>query len=149
MGVHVGKAVLGQLVGKAGADDLRAVQTEHGIHDGTVLVGRNQLLCHGSGLGKTGLLGSDVDVIVDVAVAGGEVALCHAQEQVAFLGGKLYHVDHRNSTPFFRFFGSPLKCKKHRIPAMLFHAFLYPYCTEKRPCAQGTKQLKCLGCFTA
>ena len=27
--------------------------------------------------------------------------------------------------------------------------FSYPYCIEKRPCAQGTKRLKYLGCFTA
>ena len=32
VGVHIGKAVLGQLVGKAGANDLRAVQAKHGIH---------------------------------------------------------------------------------------------------------------------
>ena len=35
-----------------------------------------------------------------VAVAGGEVALCHAQEQTALVGGKLYHIDH-NCTLLF------------------------------------------------
>ena len=33
-------------------------------------------------------------------------------------------VEPQQVTPFFRFFGSPLKCKKHRIPAMLFHVFI-------------------------
>ena len=46
VGVHIGKAVLGQLIGQAGADDLSAVQAEDGIHDGAVLVGRHQLLGH-------------------------------------------------------------------------------------------------------
>ena len=52
VGIHVGKAVLGQLVGKAGADDLCAVQAENGIHDGVVLVGSHQLFWHGLCLGK-------------------------------------------------------------------------------------------------
>ena len=99
VGVHVGKAVLGQLVGKAGADDLRAVQAENGIHDGVVLVGSHQLFCHGLCLGKAGLLGGDIDIVIDVAVAGCEMALCHTQEQIALVGGKLYHVDHNCNTP--------------------------------------------------
>lgn len=99
VGIHVGKAVLGQLVGKAGADDLCAVQAENGIHDGVVLVGSHQLFCHGLCLGKAGLLGGDIDIVIDVAVAGCEMALCHTQEQIALVGGKLYHVDHNCNTP--------------------------------------------------
>ena len=51
-------------------------------------------------LREAGFLGGDVDVVVDVAVAGGEVALCHTQEQTALVGGKLYHIDH-NCTLLF------------------------------------------------
>ena len=100
VGIHVGKAVFGQLVGQTGADDLCAVQTEHGVHDGAVLIGGHQLLGDSLRLREAGFLGGDVDVVVDVAVAGGKVALCHAQEQTAFVGGKLYHIDH-NCTLLF------------------------------------------------
>ena len=100
VGVHIGEAVLGQLVGQTGADDLRAVQTEHGVHDGAVLIGGHQLLGDSLGLREAGFLGGDVDVVVDVAVAGGEVAFGHAQEQTALVGGKLYHIDH-NCTLLF------------------------------------------------
>ena len=105
VGVHVGKAVLGQLVGKAGADDLCAVQAENGIHDGVVLVGSHQLFCHSLCLGKAGLLGGDIDIVIDVAVAGCEMALCHTQEQIALVGGKLYHVDHNCNTPVLSNYG--------------------------------------------
>ena len=87
VGVHVGEAVFRELVGQAGADDLGAVQAEDGIHDGAMLIGSHQLLCHGLGLGQTGFLGGHVDVIVDMAVAGGKMPLCHAQEQTALIGG--------------------------------------------------------------
>ena len=132
VGVHVGKAVLGQFVGKAGADHLRAVQTEHGVHNGAVLVSGHQLLCHGLGLGKAGLLGGDIDVIVDMAVAGSKVALCYAQEQVTFFGGKLYHIDHRNSTPFQVFRVAPQMQKApHRCDAPAH--FYNPIVPEKKP----------------
>ena len=100
VGVHVGKAVFGQLVGQTGADDLCTVQTEHGVHDGAVLIGSHQLLGDSLRLREAGFLGGDVDVVVDVAVAGGKVALCHTQEQTALVGGKLYHIDH-NCTLLF------------------------------------------------
>jgi hypothetical protein len=140
VGVHVGKAVLRQLVGKAGADDLGAVQAEHGVHDGVVLVSRHQFFCHGLCLGKAGLLGGDVDVIIDMAVAGGKMTLCHAQEQVAFLGGKLYHVDHRNSTPLQRFRGFPQNTKHRGDCSAAMHLYdlitlLYrktPLCTRHK-----------------
>ena len=34
-------------------------------------------------------------------------------------------------------------------PCDALPCFLYPYCTEKRPCAQGTKQLKNFALFAA
>ena len=116
VGVHIGKAVLGQLVGKAGANDLCAVQTEHGIHDGAVLVSVDQLLCHGLGLGKAGLLGGHVDVIVDVAVAGGKMSLGHPQEQFAFAGGKLDHVDHCTALLFSPGAAAPQNTKQRGDP---------------------------------
>ena len=64
-----------------------------------MLIGGHQFLCHGLCLGQTGFLGGHVDVVVDVAVAGGEMALCHTQEQTALVGGKFYHVDHNCNTP--------------------------------------------------
>ena len=69
-------------------------------HDGAVLVGTYQFSGHGLGLRQAGLLGGDVDVIVDVAVAGGKMSLGNAQEQVAFLGGQLDHVDHNRQHSF-------------------------------------------------
>ena len=118
VGVHIGKAVLGQLVGKAGANDLCAVQTEHGIHDGAVLVSADQLLCHGLCLGKAGLLGGHVDVIVDVAVAGGKMSLGHPQEQFAFAGGKLDHVDHCTALLFSPGAAAPQNTKQRgSVPA--------------------------------
>ena len=100
VGIHIGKAVFGQLVGQTGADDLRAVQTEHGIHDGAVLIGSHQLLGDSLRLREAGFLGGDIDIVIDVAVAGCEMALCHTQEQIALVGGKLYHIDH-NCTLLF------------------------------------------------
>ena len=39
------------------------------------------------------------------AVAGCEMALCHTQEQIALIGGKLYHVDHNCNTPVLSDYG--------------------------------------------
>ena len=99
VGVHVGEAVFRQLVGQTGADDLGAVQAEDRVHDGVVLVGGHQLFGHGFGFGQAGFLGGHVDVIVDMAVAGGKMAFGHAQEQTALIGGKLYHINHNCNTP--------------------------------------------------
>ena len=125
VGVHIGKAVLGQLVGNAGADDLCAVQTEHGIHDGAVLVSADQLLCHGLGLGKAGLLGGHVDVIVDVAVAGCKMSLGHPQEQFAFAGGKLDHVDHCTALLFSPGAAAPQNTKQRGNAFRLQRLFFF------------------------
>ena len=85
--VHVAEVVARQLLGKARADDLHAVQTQHGVDDGGVRIGCHQRLCHSLRLGQARLLHGDVDVVVDVAVAGGKVPLCHAQKEIGSFGG--------------------------------------------------------------
>ena len=60
----------------------------------------------------------DVDVIVDVAVAGGKMSLGHPQEQFAFAGGKLDHVDHCTALLFSPGAAAPQNTKQRgSVPA--------------------------------
>ena len=95
VGVHVGVAGLGQLTGHAGTDDFSAVQTEDGVHDGRRLVGADQLCGGSTGLRQAELGQRDVDVIVDMAMAGSIVPLADAQLQVRFAGGQFNKI-HRH-----------------------------------------------------
>jgi hypothetical protein len=92
--VEVDKVALGQLVGKASANDLGAVKAENGIHNGVGSVIGNQLLSNCLCLGKTGLLGGYVNIIIDMAMTGCKVSLGHAKKQISVFG-----------SDFIRFFG--------------------------------------------
>ena len=52
-----------------------------------MLIGSHQLLCHGLGLGQTGFLGGHVDVIVDMAVAGGKMPFATRRNRLLLLVG--------------------------------------------------------------
>ena len=85
-GEHMG---LHHVAGHAGADDFRAVQAEDGVHRFAVFVDTGQLPGHGLGLAEAELLGRNVDIIVGMAVVGGEMPLADPQHQSVFLGGQL------------------------------------------------------------
>ena len=90
-------------------------------------------------------LGGDVDVIVDVAVAGGKMSLGNAQEQVAFLGGQLDHVDHNRQHSFSAGRAHPpqnITARRQVALPLRFVRCLFFYCTGKWNCAQDTKSLK-------
>ena len=91
VGVDGGKAAFGQFPGKAGADDLGAVQADDGVDDGAGDVFLGQLSGHRLGVAQASLEGGDVDVIVDVAVVGGKVPLGHLQRHRAAAGIDLLH----------------------------------------------------------
>src|SRR5699024_1758689 len=129
VGIHVAEAVLGQLVGHTGADHLGAVQAQDGVHDGGALVHVHQLFGGLRRFGQAGLLHGHVNVIVDVAVAGGEVPPCDAQDHPLVVGGQLYHVDHFEDPSCF--FGFGRRASRWRVK-------VYLYCSGKSFCTQYT-----------
>ena len=74
VGVDIHIARLGHLAGHAGGDHLRAVQAQYGVDQGIHLVDAGQLLGHLARLAQAEFLVGHVNVIVDVAVARGEMA---------------------------------------------------------------------------
>ena len=89
VGVHVRNAGPGQLAGHARAHDLRAVQAQDGIDDGGGVVIGCQFKGGFPGFGQAVLGEGEVDVIIDMAVAGGKVAVGHAQRQVG-IGARVF-----------------------------------------------------------
>ncbi len=69
------KTAVGEFVGKAGADDFGSVQTNNGIHNGSGHIMLHQCLGYAGSFAQTAFQGGDVDIIIDVAVVGGEMAL--------------------------------------------------------------------------
>ena len=80
MRIHIHITGAGELFRHARADHLRAVQTQNRIHDGGVVIIGNQIFRHGPRLGKAGLLGGNVDIIIHVAATDGEMPLGHTQK---------------------------------------------------------------------
>ena len=100
--VHVHIARFGQLACHASAHDLRSVQTENGIDD---LIGGNLVakeLCAGARFGESVFGHREINVVIQMAVAGREMALCHAQRKVSVLAGNLIKLDSHIKTPFLR-----------------------------------------------
>ena len=98
--IHVARAC--QLACHASAHDLRAVQTENGIDD---LIGGDQVtkeLCAGARLGESVFGHREINVVIQMAVAGCEMTLCHAQGKVSVLAGNLIKLDCHIKTPFLR-----------------------------------------------
>ena len=75
MRVKISKVTLGQLLGNKRADDLRSVEAEDSVDDSITAIIGYQLLCESLRLGKTSLLSGHVDIVVDMAMAGGKVSL--------------------------------------------------------------------------
>ena len=82
VGVDVSVALLRQLTGNTSAYDLSAVEAEDGVNDGVLCVIGNKLLCYSLRLGKTCLLRRNVDVIVNMAVAGCKMPFGHSQKKI-------------------------------------------------------------------
>ena len=95
MGVDGAEARFGQLLGHAGAKNGCSIQTQNGVHGGIIDKMRNQLRGGVLRLVQTGFLLSDVDVIVDVAVVGGEVALGDAQGGLSVASGQVGQFWHK------------------------------------------------------
>lgn len=101
VGVHIGEISPRQLICKAGADDLGAVEAKNGVNNGVCLIVRNKILGNGSCLGKTCFLRGHVDIIVYMAVACGEMTLRNTQKKVVALGSDLISFfSWHNLTPF-------------------------------------------------
>ena len=83
----------GHLLGKARAQDLGPVQAQHRVDDERMVELDDQLLRRLPGLGQAVLGVGHVDVVVDVAVVGGEVSLGNAQGNAAVLAVEM---DRRN-----------------------------------------------------
>lgn len=86
--VHVGVAGLRQLAGHAGANQLGAVQAQNGIDDGGILKAAAQFGCGGAGLGQAVLGHRQVQIIIDMAVAGGKMTVRQTQRQTGLVTGK-------------------------------------------------------------
>ena len=82
--VEVSVPTTGKLLGKTCADNLHTIKAEDGVYYGIVVVG-DKLLRYRLCLGKTRLLCGDVDVVADMAVAGGKVPLYNTKKQVFLL----------------------------------------------------------------
>ena len=92
--IDASEAALGQLVGKTGTDHGGAVQTQDRIHGGIVDEVQHQLLGYRLGLAQAGLGVGDVDVIIDMAVVGGEMPVGEPQGDVAVLHRQKIDIDH-------------------------------------------------------
>lgn len=82
VGVHIGEPGPRQLGRHARADHFRAVQAQDGVDDGGGIEDGHQFLRGFPGLGQAVLGERQVDVIIQVAVAGGKVAPGNAQADV-------------------------------------------------------------------
>ena len=146
VGVHVDVAAAGQLGGQAGADDLGAVQAEDRIDHGGGGVVPHQLLRDGAGFGQAGLLHRHINIIIDVAVAGGKMTFGHTQQQIFLFGGQLDQIHgHGGITPsfagpgpfllyiYFKVFCAPAQPKRGEITTNISPAFLavLPVCAGK------------------
>ena len=100
--VHVHIARFGQLACHASAHNLRTVQTENGVND---LIGGNLIakeLCAGARFGESVFGHREINIVIQMAVAGREMTLCHAQGKVSVLAGNLIKLDCHIKTPFLR-----------------------------------------------
>ena len=97
--VHIRIAGLGQFACHAGTDDLGTVQTKDGIHDGRRFIGPHQLRCGRACLRQAELCQRDINIIVDMAVAGGIMPLADAQLQVRLTGGQFYKIHRHGGIP--------------------------------------------------
>ena len=82
-----------ELFRQTGADDSRAIQTEDRVdRNGTVM--RRKLLGNVSGLGQTGLMVGNINVVVDMAVVGRKMASGHTKGHVSSLDGQFLNFNH-------------------------------------------------------
>ena len=92
---------MARLIGQARAQDLGPVQAEHGVDDERTIQLDHQLLRRLPRLGETVLGVGHVDVVVDVAVVGGEVPFGDAQGNAAVLAVEMdRRNDHVDTLPF-------------------------------------------------
>ena len=94
VGVDGLKAALGQFLRKARAQHRGAVQAQNGIHRGIVDEVGHQLMGAVLGLAQTGLLVSDIHVVIDVGMIGGKMSPGDAKRRVAPADGQIHQCDH-------------------------------------------------------
>ena len=94
VGIDGAEAALGQLGSHAGTQNRGTVHTQDGIHRGIVDKMGNQLTGAVLGLTETGLLISNINVVVDVGVVGGKMALGHPQRCFTLSNGQVHQCDH-------------------------------------------------------
>jgi hypothetical protein len=94
VGIDGTEAGLGQFVGNAGTQNSGAVQTQNGINGGIIDEVGNQLISAVLGLRNTGLLISDINVVIDMGVIGHKVALGNTQRGIALLNRQFHELDH-------------------------------------------------------
>ena len=101
VGVHVHVAGAGQLAGHARADHLRAVQAQDGVDDrgGVELAAQHDRRV--TRLGEAVLGHRHVDVVVEVAVAGGEMSRRQTKRDIALPVGILDQLDGHRAHSFF------------------------------------------------
>ena len=83
-----------QLPGQASADDAHAVQAQDRVHRAVVPEPGHQLPGNVPGLGELGFLLGDVDVVIDVAVVGGEMPPGYPQGDVSMGHGQSFDLKH-------------------------------------------------------
>ena len=90
------ESALGQLFGNASAQNGGAIQTYDGIYGSIVDEMGNQLISGSLGFAEAGLLKGDINIIIDVAVVGGEVTTGHPQGYIAATAFQMLEFNHSN-----------------------------------------------------
>ena len=85
MSIEVHISALGEQISHAGSNNLHLVKTKNRVDNRAGVVVGNKLLCHSASLGKSGLLHSNVNVVVHMTVRFHEVTSGHTKEEVLTL----------------------------------------------------------------
>ncbi len=96
MDIDASESALGQIAGHAGTDNFGSVKTQDGVDDCRRAVFGSELSGSFLGFGKTVLRESQVNIVVDVAVAGREMSLCHTKLQRVVGIGIIHHLNCHN-----------------------------------------------------
>jgi hypothetical protein len=94
VGIDGTEAALGQFLRQASADDGGTVQTQNGVHRGIIDKGSHHLLGNILRFAEAGLGICNINVVIDMAVVGGEVAASHSQGHIAALYRQVGNLNH-------------------------------------------------------
>ena len=87
-------SVIEGILCQAGANDGSAIQAKHRIHRRVVFEILHQIPGHIPGFTEPGFLEGHINIIIDVAVVGGEMASGNPQGDIAMADGQLCKTDH-------------------------------------------------------